>query len=105
MGTTADAAQRVADELPRSVIGHVTAPVDMDQVGAHRRRLDQHVAHVAVHPDGVDVRMLEEEQVVVVGPRGDGPLQGPRLLVGQSAQPTDPHGRIGRRRTDDLATE
>ena len=43
IGTVED---RVADELARAVVGDVAAPVGPDELGADRRRVDQHVARV-----------------------------------------------------------
>jgi hypothetical protein len=80
---------RVADQLAGPVVGDVAAPVGPDEVRPHGRGLDQHVGGVGPHPERVDVRVLEQEQVVV-GPGPQARLEGERVGVGDPPQPADP---------------
>ena len=56
---------RVADQLPRSVVGDVAAPIAVLQFGADRHRVDQDVLRAGPHPHGVHGSVLEEQQPVV----------------------------------------
>ena len=102
--------QRVADQLPGPVVGDVTAPVDPDHVRPHRRRVDQHVAGIAVGTQGVDGRVLQQEEVVLgrapahapaAGPRprgrAPGPASGPSSAVGRTAGGRGRHRPTARR--------
>jgi hypothetical protein len=51
------------------VIGDVTSPVGSDKLRPDRLGGDQDVLRTGPHSEGVDVRMLQEEQIVVGGPR------------------------------------
>ncbi len=81
---------RVDDQLARPVVGDVAAAVGPHQLGADRRRCRQHVGRVGPHAQGVDVGVLEDEQIVVVRPLGQRSLDRPRLGVGDPSQPADP---------------
>ena len=73
------------------------AAIDVMQLGTDRG--DERLRHPEVRPvpeapHGVDVRMLEQQQVVVVVATGDPPLvegalEIPRLLVRESTEPPD----------------
>ncbi len=93
-----EAMDRVSDELAGTVERDVPAPVDVEQLGSlGRQKLfgDEQVRVRGVASDRVDGRVLDEEEVVVVGPTG-GPalvdrfLKVPRLLVRQATQPAGP---------------
>jgi hypothetical protein len=81
------------------VVGHLAAAVGLGHLDLERRphrRVGEHVALRGVAPLGVDVRVLEQQQSLLAGPRLDpalgGPLQLPRLGVGHPAQPSPAHG-------------
>ena len=84
---------RVADQLARPVVGDVAAPVGSHQLGPDRGRVDEHVGRVGVHPERVDVRVLEQQQVVVAarGRAGRAAARAPR--VGDPTQPANPEHR------------
>ena len=91
---------RVADELARPVVGDVATPVGAHQVGPDVGGWHEDVAHVGPHAQRVDVRVLEQQQVIVGRAGVKGPLQGPRLAVGHLAEPprAERHGaepRVG----------
>ena len=56
---------RVADELAGAVVGDVAAAVGLHQLGADLGRRHEQVAQVGPHAERVDVRVLEQQQVVV----------------------------------------
>ena len=56
---------RVADELPGTVVGDVAAAVGAHELGADVGRRHEHVAEVGAHAERVHVRVLEQQQVVV----------------------------------------
>ena len=71
------------------MVGDVAAAVGLDQVGAHARRVDEHVAQIGARAERVDVRVLEQQQVVVA--RGEQPvLQRQRVAVAHRAEPAHP---------------
>ena len=83
---------RVADELARSVIGDIAAPVAGYQLGADRGRVHEDVLGPRPHAEGVDVGMLQEEQPVIQ-PRGpQAALEGQAVLVAHPTQPARPQG-------------
>ena len=79
---------RVADQLPGPVVGDLAAAVrPEDRHVARRRRAEK--ARVGAAAQGVDGRMLEEEERV--GPAGEPPCDQ-RLLPGERAPVLDPSG-------------
>ncbi len=72
---------RVGHELTRAVIGDVAAAVRPLEGGADRSGVDEHVAVVGVRAEGVHVRVLEDEEVVVGPVRGQGVLEVVGLVV------------------------
>ena len=68
------------------MVGHVAAPVAADQLGPDRRRRHQHVGEIGPDPEGVDVGVLEQEQVVV-GRREQRLLQGVGVPVPDPPEP------------------
>ena len=65
---------RVADELAGPVVGDVAAPVGAHQLGADRRRVGTStLAEVGPGAERVDVRVLEQQQVVVGARRSNRP--------------------------------
>ena len=68
------------------MVGDVAAPVGADQVGAQVVGAVEDVVERPPQAEGVDVRVLEEEQVGVGGPLEQGPLEG--VGVGERARPS-----------------
>ena len=86
---------RVRHELARPVVGDVPTSVGPLEHGADLRRVDEDVALVGVRPERVGVRVLQEEQVVVVGLDGQGMLQRRGLVVRDRSQRPDAQHRPG----------
>ena len=88
---------RVAHELPGAVPSDLSAAVDVE----HGRPVHRALATLGPPAGGVDARVLKQQQRVrdLVGqpPRGEFPLQSPRLLVGQEAEVLDVHTSSVRR--------
>ena len=96
---------RVADELPRRVIGHVPATThleDLDALRTQRGLTELEILAVGAATEGDDGRMLEQEQPVARTPREPVcyglALKGECLGVGLPAEPLDrdrgrPRGR------------
>ena len=81
---------RVADELPRAVVGDVAAAADADQLGTDRLGIAAQVAvEVAARSVGEHVGMLEQEQVLLAPVVEQRLLDGQRLPVRDRPQPTD----------------
>lgn len=66
MGTRADTPDRITDELSGSVVGHVPAAVDGDELGPDGLRVGEDVVRIGVGAQRVHRRVFEEEQDVVV---------------------------------------
>jgi hypothetical protein len=81
---------RIADELARAVIGDVAAAVGVHELRTHGVGRDEHVLAVGARPERVDVRVLEQEQVVVAGLAMQRALEVVRLRVGHPAQLAHP---------------
>ena len=80
--------QRVADQLPRAVVGDVAAALHPHQFRAHRGRLHPEVAgQVRARAMGEHVRMLQQEEVVLTAVGEDGLLQCQRLAVRHATEP------------------
>jgi hypothetical protein len=82
---------RVPDQLAGPVVGDVAAPVGLDQVGPDRRRRHEHVGQVGPHAERVDVRVLEQQQPLVVPGPMEGALELGRLPVRNSTEPAGAH--------------
>ena len=80
---------RVADDLAGPMEGDVATAVHPQQLGANRRRVDEHVRLVGVHPERVRRRVFEQQQVVARRPLEQRALQGEPLAVGNPAEPPD----------------
>ena len=78
---------RVADELARAVVGDVPASVGADELGADRVRVDQEVVEGPASPQGEDVGVLQQEQVVVRGAGEQAVLQGVGVGIRHPPQP------------------
>ena len=75
--------------------GDVATAIDVMHLHPETDPVDEEVRAIPVAPDGEHRRMLQQEEIVVLGPAYDlalvdRALQVPRLGVGQSAEPTDP---------------
>src|ERR1019366_76705 len=79
----------VADQLTWAVIGDVTAPVGSDELGTDRLRVDENVLGLGAHAEGVDVRMLEQEQVLLGACVAQVLLQDVRAPVPDAPEPAD----------------
>ena len=84
---------RVGHQLARAVIGDVAAAVGPLEHGPDRGRVDEHVTVIGVRAERVGVRVLEDEQVVVVRPRGQGVLQLVGLVVRDRPERADTQHR------------
>ena len=84
-----DREDRVADQLSRPVVGDVAASVGPDELGAHLSRRAEQVPEVAAHAERVDVRVLEQEQVVVDTLGEQPPLERVGVAVADPPQPAD----------------
>ena len=80
---------RVGHQLARPVVGDVAPAVGALERRTDERRVDQHVALVGMGPERVGVRVLEEQEVVVVG------LGGQRVLQASTPRGTGPSRAIG----------
>ncbi len=90
LGTKAQVHDGIDDQLSGTVVGHVPTTVGTLQRRTHAGWIDEHMLRIGPHAQGVNVRVLEQQQVVVVGSSGDGMLKGAGLRVGHHAEPTDP---------------
>ncbi len=72
---------RVRHELAGTVVGHVAAAVGALERRADRRGVDEDVPVVGVRAERVDVRVLQQEEVVVRGLAGQRVLQRGGLVV------------------------
>jgi hypothetical protein len=95
---------RVPDELAGTVVGHVAAAVRRHEIGADARGGHEHVRRIGAAAERVDVRVLEQQQVVVRRVGMQPALERLGLAVGHPAEPArvQPRGRacsgLGRRR-------
>ncbi len=80
---------RIADQLARPVEGDVATPVHPEQLGPHRGRIHQDVGLVGPHPEGVDRRVLAQQEMIVDAGE-QGLLEVPGLGVGNGAEPPHP---------------
>ena len=71
------------------MIGDVTAPVGLHELGTDGGGIDQHVLTSRSHAQRVHVRVLEKEQVVVDGPREQRVLQRVGVAVPDPPEPAD----------------
>ena len=101
----AEVEDRIADQLAGAVVGHLAAAValgDLDPPRRQRRRRGDHVAGRGVPPQGVDVGMLEQEQVLRPRPPLDavagGELHRQGLGVGDLAEKAGAEGAARRSR-------
>ena len=94
MRPVADAADRISHELAGSVEGDITATVDLDQFGPDVSRVHQDVCRIAVRAQRVDSSVLEQQEIVVIGPLRQRLLQIPGLGVRDASQPACPHGSV-----------
>ena len=72
---------RVRHELAGAVVRHVAAAVGALERGADLRRVDEDVAVVGVRAERVHVRVLQQQEVVVLGLTGQRVLQHRGLVV------------------------
>ncbi len=84
---------RVDDQLARAVVGDVAAAVGAHELGPERLGIAQHVGRVGPDPEREDVAVLEDEQIVVAGALGEGPLERVCLLVADSPEASDAQHR------------
>ena len=78
---------RITDELTGSVVGHISAAVGHHELRAHLRGIDQHVASIGAGTQRVDVRMLEQQQMIGRRPREQAVLQRQRVVVVDRPEP------------------
>ena len=88
---------RIADELPWPVVGHIAAAAGLEHLDAERgqpfRCRHDIAATVLLHADGDDVRVLQKKEGVWNAPGlavvNQGALQLERVRVRDEAKPTD----------------
>ncbi|MEI2706597.1 MAG: hypothetical protein V9E89_15410 [Ilumatobacteraceae bacterium] len=81
----------VADELAGAVVGDVTTALDADQFGVDGGGVDAHVhRQIGARPVGEDVRVLQQQQMVLGAVVEQRLLQGQRLAVRNPPQPAGP---------------
>ena len=78
---------RIADELTRPVIRDVAPAIRVDELGTDRRRVAQHMGEIGARPEGVHVRMLLQQQIVVGCALVDRALQRLGLPVRNQPEP------------------
>ena len=88
-GPSGDVEDRIADELAGPVVGDVAAAVGLHELGADRLGVDQHVLGLGPHAERVDVRVLEQQQVVARSARAEGALQSVGVPVADAPEPAD----------------
>ena len=94
---------RVADELARAVIRDVAAAVGVDELGADRRGIAQDVLALRARTERVHVRVLLQQQVLLVGVLVHRALQRLRLAVRDEPEPA--HLQRGRGRHASSASQ
>ncbi len=72
------------------IIGLIGIAVGAHELGTDAGGIDEHVRRVGPHAERVDVRVLEQEQVVVVAASPQGVLEGERVSVAHATEPADP---------------
>jgi hypothetical protein len=88
--TVAHVHDRIADELAGAVVRDVAAPPDPDEVRADGRRVAvQVVGEVGPRPVREDVRVLEQEEVLLATTVEQGLLHRQRLAVRDGTEPPD----------------
>ncbi len=81
---------RVADQLPGTVIRDVAAAIRTHEVGTDVRRRHQHVGRIGRGAEGEHVRVFEEQQVVVVGAPVERALELVGFAVRNATEPPRP---------------
>ena len=76
---------RVAHQLPGPVIGHVTSTIGADDLGPDGLRIHQDVVRIGAHSEGVNVRVLLQEQPVVPAISPEPPLERESVPVADAA--------------------
>jgi len=71
------------------VVGDVAASVRPHELGAHRGRGHEDVAEIGPHAERVDVRVLEQQEVLVATPFVEGALQLVGLAERNATEPAD----------------
>ena len=71
------------------MVGDVAAPVGLDQLGPDVGGPDEQVGQVGPDTEGEDVRVLEQQQVVLVAPEQT-VLERVGVLVADRPEPPDP---------------
>ena len=79
----------IGDQLPRTVVGDVTPAVGTEHGRPDRCRVVKDVRRVGTHPERVDARVLEQQQVVVGRATCQGVLEVERLGVGDQSEAAD----------------
>ena len=80
---------RVPDELARTVVRDVAAAVGAHEGGAHARRRHEHVLERRLRAERVDVRVLEQQQVVTCRVLVQAPLERVGVGVPDPPEPAD----------------
>jgi len=71
------------------MIGDVTATIGLYQFGTDIARVDEHICSVGPDPEGKDVRVLHDQQVVPARTAEERPLKGVRVPVVDPAEPAN----------------
>jgi hypothetical protein len=77
----------IADELTRAVIRDVAAPVGRFEIGTDIGRRHEQVRRVSLPAERVDVRMLEQQEVIIHGAGVKGALEAQGLPVRDAPEP------------------
>ena len=81
---------RIPHQLPRPVVRHVAAPLHRHELRAHRGRVDEDVGReVGAWSVGEDVRVLEQQEVILTTVFEQGRLDVERLPIRNASQPAD----------------
>ena len=90
---------RIADELARTVIGHIPASPHRHEFGADGAWVNQDVdGKVGAWSVGEDVRMLEEQQMILDAVTEQRLLHRERLAVGNPPEPANAKSHVTTRR-------
>ena len=82
-----DGEDGIDNQLTRAVIGHVAATIRDDEGRTDLGGVHEDVCAIRSHAEGIDVGVLEYEEVVVVGTSGQALLEIQGLGVGDRADP------------------
>ena len=77
---------RITHELAGTVVGDVATAIDAKHLRTDRVGIVDYVLGLRPHPQGVNVRVLEQQQVVLVAATEKRVLQRERVSVGDASE-------------------